>query len=280
MAIRAITDEEIETYQADGVVKLPGLVSEDQVADVLAALDERMANPGPYGYTNVYTQDRCFALEMPTLRSYVLDPTLGENAARAMGSTSARFFFDHLFAFDPDTPVDGHYWHQDQPYWPVSGEHVVSFWLALTDCDPETSGLKFVSGSHRAERFFPPMGFDGKPLAGDVSRLAEHAVDVRDQFLDEPPPPYHEDPAANGVIEFEYAAGDAVMFHTKLVHSSGGNRSPDRRRVAYSIRYVGDDATMMLRQGVFQDPALLPDPDEDFSVGAPMVSRRWPVVHG
>lgn len=280
MSVREVTADEVDTYRADGVVRLPGLVSGDQVAEILAALDERMANPGPYGYTNVYTQDRCFALEMEPLRNYVLDATLGHNAARAMGSEQARFFFDHLFAFAPDTPLDDHYWHQDQPYWPVEGEHVVSFWLALTECDPETSGLKFVAGSHRAERFFPPLGFDGKPIRGDLGPMAHHAVDVRDQFLDEQPPAYHLDPEANGVIEFSYEAGDAVMFHTKLVHSSGGNHSPDKRRVAYSVRYTGDDAHMMLRQGVFQDPALLPEPDEEFRVGAPMVSRRWPLVHG
>ncbi len=278
MSVRAITEDEIATYRAEGVVKLPELVTADQVAAMLEALDHRMANPGRYGYTNVYTQDRCFALDYPVLRDYVLDPQLGANAARAMGSTGARFFFDHLFAFDPDTIVEDHYWHQDQPYWPVEGEHIVSFWLALTPCTPETSALKFIRGSHRAERFFPPVGFDGKPLRGELGPLADLAVDVSDEFLDHPPPPYHLDPEASGVIEFGYEAGDAVMFHTKLVHSSGGNSSPDRRRVAYSIRYVGDDARMMLRRGVFQDPALLPDPDERFEVGAPMVSRRWPVV--
>ena len=42
---------------------------------------------------------------------------------------------------------------------------------------------------------------------------------------------------------------------------------------------MGDDARMMLRRGVFQDPALLPDADEPFAVGAPMRSRKWPLVH-
>lgn len=280
MAVRTLTEREVDAYHRDGVVKLPALVDGDQVAEMLEALDHRMANLGPYGYNSSFTQDRCFALDYPVLRSYVMDPVLGENAARAMGSRQARFFFDHLFAFSPDSPMEDHYWHQDQPYWPVQGRHIVSFWLALTPCTPESSGLKFVGGSHRAERFYRPAGFDGKPLKGELGSLADRAVDVSDQFLDHQPPPFHLDPEANGVIEYGYEAGDAVMFHSKLVHSSGGNRSSDARRVAYSIRYIGDDATMMLRRGVFQDPALLPAPDEHFEVGAPMVSRRWPVVHG
>ena len=92
-------------------------------------------------------------------------------------------------------------------------------------------------------------------------------------------PAFHEDPTGHDVVEFSYDAGDAVIFSTRVAHSSGGNRSADQRRLAYSVRFVGDDARMMLRQGVFQDPALLPDPDEHFAVGAPMVSRRWPRVY-
>ncbi len=279
MTVRRLTDDEITAYRQDGVAKLPRFVDGQQVSELLAALDRRMADLGPYGYDNLFVQDRCFALEDPVLRNYVLDPVMGENAARAMDSSSARFYFDHLFAFGPDTVVDDHYWHQDQPYWPVTGEHLVSFWLALTPCTPETAALKFVAGSHRAERFYRPTSFDGGPMQSDLGPLAELAVDARHQFVDEPPPPFHLDPEAGRLIEFGYEAGDAAMFHSKLVHSSGGNRSPDDRRVAYSIRYVGDDARMMLRQGVFQDPALLPEPDEGFEIGRPMVSRRWPVVH-
>ncbi len=196
-----------------------------------------------------------------------------------MESESARFFFDHVFVFDPATPVDDHYWHQDVPYWPVEGEHIVSFWLSLVHCTPETAALKFVPGSHRADKFYRPNGFDGKSLSQDVGERGALAVDASDQFVDHPPPPFHEDPEAHGVLEFSYEPGDAVMFHSRAVHSSGGNNSPNKRRVAYSARYIGTDARMTLRQGVFQDPALLPDEDEAFTVGAPMQSRKWPLIY-
>ena len=166
-----------------------------------------------------------------------------------------------MFAFQPDTPIDEHYWHQDQPFWPVEGEQIVSFWLSLTACTPESSALKFIPGTHHESRFFPPNGFDGNPMAFDLGQRGALAVHARDQFLDHQAPPFHEDPDAHGVVEWSYEPGDAVMFHTRTLHSSGGNSSAADRRVAYSVRYVGDDARLTLRNGVFQDPALMPDDD-------------------
>lgn len=277
--VRPITDAELDAYWANGVVKLPRLIESDQVAEVLAALERQLDNPSELLLTGTHQSDRCFGLDDPTLQAYLTNPVLGESAARAMRSSTARFYFDHVFAFEPDSALPDHYWHQDQPYWPIEGEHIVSFWLSLVRCTPETSALKFVPGTHRNDRFYRPKGFDGTPLEQDLGPLGERAVDASDQFRDGPPPPFHEDPVAHGVVEFSYEPGDAVMFHSKIVHSSGGNNSPDLRRIAYSTRYIGDDARFTLRQGVFQDPALLPNEDEPFVVGAKVASRSWPEVY-
>lgn len=278
MVVRAVSDAELETYWDQGVVKLPGLVDADTAVAMRTALEHQLANPSEWLMTGTHQSDRCFGVRDATLSRYLLDPVQGENAARAMRSSKAQFYFDHMFAFEPNSPIAEHYWHQDQPYWPVEGEQIVSFWLSLVSCTPETSALKFVAGSHRAEKFYRPKGFDGSPLEQDLGDFAEHAIDASDQFRDHAPPAFHDDPEANGVLEFSYEPGDAVMFHSRVVHSSGGNNSPDLQRIAYSTRYIGDDARLTLRQGVFQDPALLPQSDEPFEVGAPMTSRAWPQV--
>jgi len=277
--IREVTEDELATYRADGVVKLPAFVDGEQCAAMLDVLDHQVAHPSRWVTRSHYLSDRAFGLDVPVLRDYLLDPIIGANAARAMGSSSARFFFDHMFVFETNTPVDDHYWHQDLPFWPIDGQHVVSIWLSLVDCTPESAALKFVMGTHTEDRFYPPLGFDGSPMVTDLGDLATHAVDVRDLFHEHQAPPFHEDPEKHGVVEFSYEAGDAVLFSTRIVHSSGGNRSLTDRRVAYSARYVGDDARLMLRRGVFQDPALFPEDDQPFEVGAPLTSRRYPVVY-
>ena len=278
--VRSITADELDTYREDGVVKLPGLVDADAVTEMVEAIEVQMADPSQWVLTGSHFSDRCFGLEHPALERYLLHPVLGENAARAMGSSRARFYFDHVFAFEPNSPLADHYWHQDVPFWPVEGDDIVSFWLSLCRCTPETSALKFVPGTHRAERMYRPRGFDGSALPEHGGLRGVQAVDASHQFLDEPPPPFHADAEAHGVLEFSYEPGDAVMFHSRVVHSSGGNSSPSQRRIAYSARFIGDDVRYVLRRGVFQDPALLPDDDEPFELGAPLSSRRWPVVHG
>ncbi len=280
MTVRHITDSEVETYRQQGVVQLRNFVDWAQVEALTAALDTQIAEPGPWLLTGSHHSDRCFGLDVPTLCSYLLDPKLGANAAKAMDSTTARFFFDHMFLFEPASPIPAHYWHQDLPYWPVEGNQIVSIWLSLTNCTTESAALKFVPRSHTTDKFYRPQGFDGEAIEGDLGARAVLAVDVRESFLGEGPPAFHEDPERHGVVEYCFEAGDAVMFHARTLHSSGGNHSPDSRRLAYSVRFVGDDARMTLRKGVFQDPALLPDIDELFEVGAPMISRRWPLVHG
>lgn len=276
--VRSLTNAELETYWSQGVVKVPGLIDDQVVGEIRSALETQLDNPSEWLLTGTHQSDRCFGLANPVLRSYLLHPVLGENAARAMRTTTARFYFDHVFAFEPNSPIAEHYWHQDQPYWPIEGEDIVSFWLSLVPCTPETSALKFVPGSHRGDRFYRPNGFDGKPLEQDLGSRGALAVDASDQFRDDTPPPFHEDPDAHGVLEFSYEPGDAVMFHSKVVHSSGGNNSPDLRRIAYSTRFIGEDVRLTLRRGVFQDPALLPAEDEAFEVGAPLQSRAWPTV--
>jgi len=283
--VRAITESEIATYREQGVVKLSGLVDHTVVDQMLKVMEQQMADPSEWVLTGTHFSDRCFGLSKPALRNYLLDPVMGENAARAMGSQTARFYFDHVFIFEPQSPLDDPYWHQDVPYWPVEGEEIVSFWLSLVACTPETSALKFVPGTHRGGRLYRPKGFDGEPLphSAPSAAIAERvalAVDASTTFLDEPVPVFHENPDEHGVLQFSYEPGDAVMFHSRVVHSSGGNNSPDQKRVAYSARFIGDDVRFMLRKGVFQDPALLPEDDEPFEVGAPLRSRRWPVVHG
>ena len=141
-SVRSVTEEELTTYRRDGVAKLPGLVGPELLAQLRAALDEQIANPSSWHGQAGGHSDRCFGLGRPELRSYLLDPMLGENAARAMGSSTANFFFDHMFLFEPNTPVDDHYWHQDLPFWPVDGEHVVSIWLSLYDCTPESAAFE------------------------------------------------------------------------------------------------------------------------------------------
>ena len=60
----------------------------------------------------------------------------------------------------------------------------------------------------------------------------------------------------------------------RSIHGAPANHSPERRRVV-SIRWVGDDARFVKRQGT-TSPAF---PDLEYEDGAPFDAPIFPVIH-
>ncbi len=86
-----------------------------------------------------------------------------------MGSTTVRFFHEHALVKEPGTN-ERTPWHHDQPYYCVDGDQNVSMWIAL-DPVPASSGVRFIAGSHRWNRWFVPRKFvDHTPYAEGVGR--------------------------------------------------------------------------------------------------------------
>src|SRR3989337_2988221 len=96
-----------------------------------------MAPRGPQGdeYTKPGGAGRFFgdlelAERLASFRRFALESPAAELAGRVMGTTCVRFFYDQLLVKEPGTR-ERTPWHQDQPYWAVSGFQVASLWLPL-----------------------------------------------------------------------------------------------------------------------------------------------------
>ncbi len=267
MRIRPFTEDEIAAYRRDGVAHLPALASADVVERLIAASEERFRHPGRFAEEIAdrgrFFDERYIYPEQADFESFVLDSGLGEQAGRAMGSSEIRAYFDHLFLCEANTPLD-HYWHQDLPYWPADGRQVCSVWLALTDCTTESSALEFVLGTDHGP-FYAPTKFGNE----DDESFATAEPDKV------PMPRFHEQRDKYPLVSWDIKAGDALLFNARIVHASGGNRSPSQRRIAYSTRWIGDDMVWRLKPG-FQDPALFPE--EKLQDGDRLIDRRFPLV--
>ncbi len=114
-------------------------------------------------------------------------------------------------------------WHQDLKYWGF-GEtsDQVTAWIALTPSTVENGCMRFVAGSHR-RRFVPHSETGARNNM--LSRGQEIAVEV------------DEEEATDIVL----APGQFSLHHGMLFHSSGPNRSNDRR-IGIAIRYVNPNA--------------------------------------
>ena len=166
--IRAITDAERADYERDGVVCLRGIFPLEWIAFLSGAVDEAMANPGPHAeeYEGEDDSGRFFgdlelAERLPSFRRFVLESPAAEIAGRVMGASRINFLYDQLLVKEPGTAARTP-WHQDQPYWAVSGRQVCSLWLPL-DPVPENVSVEYVRGSHGWPEYSPYHFADGSP---------------------------------------------------------------------------------------------------------------------
>ena len=268
MQVRAPTSDEVTRYQTEGVAFLPGLVDDKTAKSLLDEADRRRTAPGRFS-SNLskhgdFFEERMSHRESELFRHFAFDSGLGKAVAPFMGTTKVRFFFDHLFMCGPDTPTE-HYWHQDLPYWPVTGDQICSVWLALTDCDSESSALQLVPRTHKGPLYGVREFGDSEDYGGATERSGGDRI-----------PKYHLNPETHGIISRNAKAGDAFIFHAKTMHGSGGNRSTDRRRVAYSTRWIGDDVRWQPNP-VFSDDAIM-QAASDVAVGKPLDSPNFPIV--
>lgn len=258
--------ETIETFRRDGAVLLPGVISGDWVARVREAIERDIAEPGPFCHGYTLENGRRFHGNMriwendPTFHDYCFDSPLPALAADLMGASRITLFYDQLFVKEEgsDHPTR---WHNDQPYWPVRGRQVMSFWLALDEVTTDSGRLEFVAGSHNWERWFQPEPF--APGGAEYER-GENYEDIPDIDANRD---------AYNLIGWDMQPGDVIAFHAMAVHGAGGNHRLDRRRRGYTVRYCGDDATYFGGPG---PNAGLRNPN--LKTGDDLASDQYPVV--
>ena len=79
-----------------------------------------------------------------------------------------------------------------------------------------------------------------------------HSYEKKDETLEVVP-----DISANrqdyDIASWELKPGDLIAFNFSIIHGAPGNSSLNRRR-AFSVRFVGDDATFAKRKGEVSPP--------------------------
>ncbi|MDW4498685.1 phytanoyl-CoA dioxygenase family protein [Sulfitobacter sp. D35] len=237
-----ISPAHVADFERDGVTVVRGLFR-DHIEDLRAGVERNMADPGPYAAENLkageggrFFDDYCNWQRIPEFESVLRHSAAAEVAAELMQSETAQLFHDHVLVKEPGTSKATP-WHQDAPYYFTGGRQSVSFWAPLDPVREAT--LRCVAGSHRWPRQVLPTRW-----------LSEE--DFYPDGKDYMPVP---DPDAEGmtVVEYEMEPGDAVAFHFATLHGARGNTTTRRRR-AFSVRFVGDDARYVTRPGRTSPP--------------------------
>lgn len=230
-----LTPDDIETYERDGVVAVRGAFSDSWIDRLRESVRSALAAPGAGSET--YEQDRFFGdldlwRRIEGFHDFVLYSPAGEIAAAVMKSRTATFLYDQMLVKEPRATARTP-WHQDQPYWAVSGRQVCSIWTPLDPVGRDVS-LEFVRGSHLWPEHNPQHFLDHTPYQGTGLPGLPDIESARDEY---------------DIVSFDLAPGDCLIFQAMIVHGAPGNASPRTRRRAYSTRWLGDDARYCDRKG-------------------------------
>ncbi len=130
----------VESFRRDGAVCLRGVIPADWLDRLRGAAAELEASPGPMaervgGPASEYFTDLEMSCRLRSFAEFARDGPCAAIAGALMGSQRICFFYDQYFqqtwrapggsklagagCRTPHTP-----WHQDQPYWHVTGSCV------------------------------------------------------------------------------------------------------------------------------------------------------------
>lgn len=163
------------------------------------------------------------------------------------GETALCHFHSKLMQKEPK--VGGAWeWHQDYGYWYKNEfllpAQMMSVMIAITEANKENGCLQVIKGSHK-------MGRIEHGFAGEQVGASQHYVDLALKTMEH--------------VYVELNAGDALFFHSNLLHRSEANLSDNSRwslisvynragNIPYNepsgsstipIEIVGDDAMML-----------------------------------
>jgi hypothetical protein len=216
----------LNAFDRDGHCCVPGLASAEECAKYLpvisAGVDRWHPQPAPLAERDTYGSAFLQAMALRGLgaeeRRFVDSPRFAEVAARLLGVAGVRLYHDQALFKEPGggrTP-----WHQDQNYWPLDTDDVVTMWMPLRDLDCKVGSMTFVDGSHRR----------GDVGAGDISDASDAAIAAaidREGWST----------STHGSLR----AGDATFHRGWTLHSAGPNPTEAMRPVM-TVIYFADGA--------------------------------------
>ena len=258
-----LSEEHIKSFQDDGVVLIRGLFA-DYVELIQMGIDYNIQNPGRYAAENIkdgeggrFFDDYCNWNRISQFQEVIKNSKVAEVAAGLMKSKTVQVFHDHVLVKEPGTSKPTP-WHQDSPYYFVEGSQTVSFWSPVDAVTDAT--LRCVAGSHKWSKPVLP------------TRWLNEDKFYKDTVKYMPVP----DPDAEGmkVLEWDMDPGDAVAFHYRILHGARGNETKKRRR-AFSLRLVGDDARYVERPG----PTSPPFPGHNMKPGDRLREDWFPIIY-
>ena len=132
-------------------------------------------------------------------------------------------------------------YHQDNPYWQLSTNNVVSAWIALTKSEKKSGALEIVPGSHKK----------GIIKNLDVKNARESYLQGERTTIDNDLLSYNQNLddyiKSNKPVTIELEPGEFSIHHVNTVHGSGINNTGNAR-IGFAVRYVTSDTKHLIEK--------------------------------
>jgi ectoine hydroxylase-related dioxygenase (phytanoyl-CoA dioxygenase family) len=264
---RALTPELIADFRRDGAVCIRKLFTDDDIALLREGIERNIAQPSPRAKVasrpddpGWFFEDFCNWQDNDAYRRFIYESAAPTAAGALIGGETVRLYHDHLLVKEPNTRQRTP-WHQDQPYYNISGSQNVSMWIPVDPVSREST-LEFVAGSHLGPWLMPRTFMDNEAKWFPEGSLADL-------------PDIESNRAAYPIIGWALEPGDMVCFNMLTLHASGGVGGNTRRR-AFSVRFIGDDVRHAPRR--WRTSPDFRGLDAQLPEGAPMDHPLFPVL--
>lgn len=262
-----VSEQIRKDYQENGVVVLRNVLDRKMLDLLERGIEYNIRHPSPLAKIasspdncdpGEFWEDFCNWQRIPEYRIVLCESALPQIAADLlrMGSEQTiRLYHDHILVKTAGTQQITP-WHQDQPYYNITGMDNVSFWIPLDEVSKENS-LRVVPGSHRSGTWYLPRTFQ-----------TQQALWFPEGSLPEVPPVDE----SHSVLAWALQPGDVIAFHMLTIHGALGS---SRLRRVMGARYMGNDTQWVHRPLWKTSPDFQLPPDATIEAYSTLFPIVW-----
>jgi len=217
MATVSLNNTQLETYKNDGYLVVKGLFSQEEIDKLYnSAIENAIMQKNAMDLndqTGKKTKLTLWFTPGDDVFGYLIrSERIVNQVWQLLGNESAVCHF-HTKLLQKESRVGGAWeWHQDYGYWYKNQfmfpDELMSVMVALTAANKENGCLQVIKGSHKMGRL--NHGFAGEQVGADME-MVNHALKTMD------------------LVYCELEPGDALFFHSNLIHRSEANTSDQSR---------------------------------------------------
>ena len=217
MKLNEFTQEQINSYHKDGYIIIKKFCSKQEVDKMydIAIQDDAMAKNALdlNDQTGKKTRLSLWFTTGNDIFGYLTRSERIVNRVAQLLDSIAPVCHFHSKLMQKEPKVGGAWeWHQDYGYWYKNQfmfpDQLISVMVALTPANQQNGCIQVIKGSHKLGRV--NHGFAGEQVGADMT-MVDNALKTMD------------------LVYVEIEAGDALFFHSNLLHRSEANLSDKPR---------------------------------------------------